>query len=49
MKLLEKELLEVNEYRNCLFLFGIYLQDMVGVKYTEGTGPDPLHWFPRFP
>ena len=46
MKVLEKELLEINDYQVLVFLSLESLQDLVGVKYIEGTGPDsprPLH------
>ena len=42
MKVLEKELLEINEYQvHYLSLSLESLQDLVGVKCTEGTGLDP--------
>ena len=41
MKVLEKELLEINEYQVLVFLSLESLQDLVGVKCIEGTGLDP--------
>ena len=42
MKVLEKELLEINEYQvHYLSLSLESLQELVGVKCTEGTGLDP--------